>query len=141
MDYVMSNSRDTQVHQETPVTTPIRRWTKPEQGKVKVNVDGSFVIHGRYAGAGWVIRDDQGAYCLSGSSRLTQASSPIQADALALLHAIEAIWCRGYRNVTIEGDCKALFDSINLRSRDIRIENIIVNIHSWADIFSHILFS
>ncbi|KAL1212169.1 hypothetical protein V5N11_028790 [Cardamine amara subsp. amara] len=94
-----------------------------------------------HIGAGWIIRDERGLFKLARSTRLTQAALPIQAKALALLHALQSAWCRGYRKVVMEGDCKPLFDIITQQSIDVNIDSIVIDIRSWVDRFSSISFS
>lgn len=89
---------------------------------------------------GWIIRDDKGDYQLAGRSRLRQASSPLEAEGLVLLHAVQSSWCRGYRRVIFEGDCKVLFDILHNRTTFISMEHLITDIRSRADQFSENYF-
>lgn len=48
------------------------QWKSPPAGIFKVNYDGSlFLLQGSIS-AVWIIRDSQGTYLLSGSSKLKQ---------------------------------------------------------------------
>lgn len=107
----------------------------------KVNVDGSFNYHTRRTCAGWILRDDEGLYCLAGTSQLHQASTPLEAEGIALLHALQSSWCRGYRRLIMEGDSKTLFDILHGNFTFASVEHLITDIRSWADHFKEISFS
>ncbi|XP_010430818.1 PREDICTED: uncharacterized protein LOC104715064 [Camelina sativa] len=123
------------------VHSPSSQWTLPTTEVVKVNFDGSFHSHNGSIGVGWIIHGDKGTYLLSRSSKLKQASNPLWTERLALLHAIQSTWCCGYRKVILEGDCKALDDLLHRRTTSITMENLLVDIRSWADLFAEISFS
>lgn len=106
----------------------------------KVNVDGSFNYHTQRTGAGWIIRDDDGSYYLAGTSQLQQASTPLEAEGIALLHALQSSWYRGYMRLIMEGDCKTLFDILHGNITFASMEHLITDIRSWADRFTEISF-
>lgn len=103
----------------------------------------SFHINRSDIGAGWIIRNSNGFHCLSGSSRLKQASTLLQAEGIALLHANDAMqsaWCRGYKSIVMEGDCHVLHDLISHKTTNITMYNLIVDISSWVNRFEDITF-
>ena len=61
---------------EVDVTT--RRWTKPPDGSVKLNVDGSFSESPSTGGAGMVLRDHTGDVIVSACRFLSHCQSPLE---------------------------------------------------------------
>ena len=49
---------------------PVRkRWTPPQNGWLKCNIDGSYVDSFTPSTAGWVIRDSNGYYLVAGQAK------------------------------------------------------------------------
>jgi len=90
---------------------------------------------------GWVIRDHEGVPKAWGSSLLKLTTSPLEAEALALLCSLQQAWIRGFTKVYFEGDCKILIDSINNESIDSSITGIYADIKFWAAKFKEVYFS
>lgn len=119
----------------------INHWIPPPPSMVKVNVNGTFKHQTGNIGAGWIIRDEKGTYLLSGSSKLKQGSNSLEAKGIALLHALQSNWCRGYRMIIMDGDCTVLNGLLHKRSKHTAMENLLVDIRSWADHFTNISFT
>ncbi|KAL1225455.1 hypothetical protein V5N11_009106 [Cardamine amara subsp. amara] len=130
------------ITQAGPTTIPPSNvnpsWQPPPSGSFKCNVDASFHYNLDYIGVSWVLRDDLGMYKLSGSLQRKQGSNSLEAEAMALLHAIKALWCRGYRNVIMEVDCRNLYDLLHNHSVNASITPILSDIRSWADHYTNI---
>jgi len=67
-----------------------RRWQRPQQGVLKLNVDGSFKIQEASGGWGYVIRDESGAVIQSGWGRKDFACSTLHMEPLACLQGLGA---------------------------------------------------
>lgn len=79
-------------------------WEPPFQGWVKRNFDSSFHRDREDSGIGWIVRDHEGNYILSGSAKVTGAQTILQAEAMSFLSALQLVWIKGWRNVWFEGD-------------------------------------
>lgn len=93
-------------------------------GYHKCNFDASFDLHTTDSLAGWIIRDHLGGAYFWGTISLGSAISPIEAEAKALLVAIQQAWSSGLDHVVFEGgDCKALINTIHGKQEDFTIES------------------
>lgn len=63
----------------------------------------------------------EGTLRLQGSSAIEATCSPLVAEAMAMLMAVQQAHVLGYNNVTFIGDCGELFKSIKLETMDGRI--------------------
>lgn len=79
-------------------------WSKPESPYVKCNFDVGFNVISSHGRGGWIIRDHQGKANAWGSIDLNGATSPLIAEAKALLAAMQQTWIRGFTSVIFEGD-------------------------------------
>ncbi|XVE95312.1 hypothetical protein REPUB_Repub02eG0085700 [Reevesia pubescens] len=59
-------------------------WTRPPEGFLKVNVDGTFDQRSGCAGLGVVCRDYVGNIRFSGATKLVQVKTSMQAEVLAI---------------------------------------------------------
>lgn len=84
----------------------------------------------------WVIRNYEGQPFIWGSATLGVIASPLEAEAKALLLAMQQTWSRGFTSLIFEGYCKILIDSLAKKSVDIRIENLCHDISAWKNRFS-----
>ena len=68
---------------DQPLNLPGKLWTKPPHGWVKLNCDGSVKLQDGSAGAGMVLRDDEGHIVFCACSHLLACDDPIEAEAKA----------------------------------------------------------
>lgn len=108
---------------------------------LKCNVDASFHHNALRIGVGWILRDEHGDFKLAASSCLSQGSNALEAEGMAFLHGLQSVWCRGFRNIIMEIDCKTLIDLLQNHSTMATIDPILVDIRSWADRFNKLSFS
>ncbi|CAA7021092.1 unnamed protein product [Microthlaspi erraticum] len=87
-------------------------WQWPSLGFHKCNFDASYDLHSNLSMAGWIIRDHTGVAFSWGTTNLGMSSSPLEAEAKALLIAMQQAWSLGLDHVIFEGDCKTLIDPI-----------------------------
>lgn len=88
-------------------------WKRPPTGWLKCNYDGSFHSHSEKSNAGWIIRDDTGAYRGSGHAADDKPNSALEGEFQALIMAMQQAWIKGHRNIIFEGDCKDLVNLVN----------------------------
>ncbi|KAH0669263.1 hypothetical protein KY285_023422 [Solanum tuberosum] len=84
-------------------------WQKPEEGRIKLNIDGSFLENNGKSGIGGIARDTNGNF-------LFAFDVPIQckdyniAEALGAQFATKIVKDKGYEKCTIEMDSKIIVD-------------------------------
>ncbi|XP_056864171.1 uncharacterized protein LOC130511277 [Raphanus sativus] len=81
-------------------------WTRPSEGWVKCNVDGSFIQNYLASQAGWIYRDNRGTYRGAVQAMGGQVQNPLECELQAILMAIQHSWSLGYQKVIVESDCK-----------------------------------
>lgn len=119
----------------------VKSWTAPQRDYVKCNFDAGLDLQNLQAKGGWIIRDYEGSPKAWGSMVLHYAGSPLEAEALALLAALQQVWIRGYTNVVMEGDCEILINLVNGAPGILSVANYLLDIHHWASKFVNIQFS
>lgn len=82
----------------------VQSWRKPDEGWVKINVDGSFLPDSEDGGWGAVLRDCSGVVLASGAGNLFNLQSASQAEAMAALQGVKLANVKGHRNVILETD-------------------------------------
>ncbi|XP_048229576.1 uncharacterized protein LOC125370040 [Ricinus communis] len=80
-------------------------WQKPATGKYKLNVDASSSVERGKSGAGFVLRDDAGAWITGVLITRPYIVNPDVAEAWALKEALSRIHAKGMEEVQIETDC------------------------------------
>ena len=78
------------------------RWSLPDKGWVKINVDGA-VNQMQQGGCGGVIRDDNGDFIAGFFFKINNCFS-LLTEIRAMLHGLKLAWDRGFRKVVIESD-------------------------------------
>ncbi|CAA7028978.1 unnamed protein product [Microthlaspi erraticum] len=115
-------------------------WQRPTLGYFKCNFDASYDLHSQQSMAGWIIRDHNGVAFSWGTTNLGVSNSPLEAEAKALLIAMQQTWSLGLDYVVFEGDCKLLIDSLQGNPIDFNIENICWDIDKWRRDFKECVF-
>ncbi|RYR79610.1 hypothetical protein Ahy_A01g004421 [Arachis hypogaea] len=101
--------RNTQNAGDCPI-----RWSRPEEGCIKVNVDCSWFSHKNNAACGSVFRDSEGRF-LKGFSCNLGICSIMHAKLWAVIHGLNIATTNGYHNLVVESDSAA---AINFIKRD-----------------------
>jgi ribonuclease HI len=78
-------------------------WSRPAEGSVSVNVDGSLLGSVHTAGFGGLIRNNAGEF-LGGFYGSATQPNILHAEIMAILHGLELCWSKGYRNVACLSD-------------------------------------
>ncbi|XP_020875826.1 uncharacterized protein LOC110227063 [Arabidopsis lyrata subsp. lyrata] len=116
------------------------KWVRPPPTVFKCNFDAGFDVETHKATGGWIIRDNHGNPKAWGSSKLTHVSSPLEAEAKALLVAMQQVWIRGLKDLQFEGDSEILINAVNGRTIHSDLINLIQDIDYWSSKFSSIQF-
>jgi hypothetical protein len=89
-----------------------KRWTKPHQEFMKINVDASFIEEEKRGGWGFVARNEAGEIECAGAGKIVVVSSPFQAEAIACLHALKCVAEQGIMTIELETDCLNLKNAL-----------------------------
>ncbi|KAL8170434.1 hypothetical protein V2J09_022238 [Rumex salicifolius] len=73
-------------------------WTKPDQGWVKINIDGASRLGSRHAAARGLIRNYGGNWEVSFVANLGYCSA-LEAELWAILHGLDMAWGKGYDRI------------------------------------------
>lgn len=108
------------------------KWEPPPVGWLKCNFDSSFRREDKIGGIGWIVRDEKGHFLKAGMVIQENVTSPLQAEALAFLFALQQIWINGWRRVWFEGGSSELARIINTVVQDHAcLGNILYDIRHW----------
>ena len=76
-------------------------------------VDASWKSNQELAGIGWSLHSKEGIQKIRGSSSIVPTNTSIEAEAMAMLMAVQQIKSLRYENVAFISDCKQLIDELN----------------------------
>lgn len=115
-------------------------WVPPPPGWIKVNVDAAWTCS--KAALAVIARDSQGSFC-NIWARTSSHRSPLQAEAEALLWAVEIAKREKWCHVCFEGDSKICFDALTSASGSSNwsIHASISNIQSLVQCFISFSFA
>ena len=99
---------------------PIEKWKPPEEGWVKVNVDGAISKIGEYGGAGVVFRNHEGTLMGSACHFLPMCKDPAIAKLQACKHAVQLAHEFNANSLHIEMDCKEIVKNRAWRGTSLR---------------------
>jgi|UPI0001D45C66 hypothetical protein len=91
--------------------TQCQKWDKPPVGFLKCNTDVGILDQGAAMGAGFVIRNNEGAVVYCGCWEIIGFFSPTLAEALCLKNVLQFMISQGLSNFLIELDAKIVVDS------------------------------
>ena len=83
------------------------RWERPDQGKLKLNIDGLAQGNSGLAGGGGVLRDDQGNWVLGYSRKIGRTTSFL-AEWWALRDGLHLCLSKNHLDVEVELDAKII---------------------------------
>ncbi|RYR58930.1 hypothetical protein Ahy_A05g024789 [Arachis hypogaea] len=83
------------------------RWSRPEEGCIKVNVDGSWFSHKQD-----VFRDSKGRFLKGFSCNLGNCSI-MHAELWAVIHGLNIATTNGYHNLVVKSDSATAINFIN----------------------------
>ncbi|XP_035545034.1 uncharacterized protein LOC118348152 [Juglans regia] len=88
------------------------RWLPPEQGMLKLNVDGAVFANQRRARVGVILRDDKGGVILLACKKENEINDPLEIELLAILRGLQICLPLGIPQLVIESDYLLLVDEI-----------------------------
>ncbi|KAK4278488.1 hypothetical protein QN277_016327 [Acacia crassicarpa] len=88
------------------------KWVPPDEGWVKINVDGAVSRYESRAGCGGVIRDRSGEW-VAGFTHFLGSCSVFQAEEWAILKGLSLAWDLGLRRIILESDAKEVLDMLD----------------------------
>jgi ribonuclease HI len=101
-----------------PEKPPDKHWELPPIGWVKLNCDGSVKLENGSAGAGMVLRDENGHIIFSACRQLLNCSDPLEAEAMACEEGLRLAMQRSDSPITVELNCSVLVDAIKEKNQD-----------------------
>jgi hypothetical protein len=93
--------------------TQCQKWDRPPVGFLKCNTGAGILDQGAAMGAGFVIRNNEGAVVYRGRWKIIGFFSPTLAEALCLENVLQFMISQGLSNFLIELDAKIVVDGIN----------------------------
>ena len=123
---------------ELPETGSLTEWVAPEEGILKINVDGAFSDTG--AGIGVVVRDHQGQVEALMAERVSEALNAEHVECLAFLKALQFAKDFDISHLILEGDALGIIQRINSTSLELSVlGNLIRGIRDvLKDFCSHV---
>jgi ribonuclease HI len=95
------------------------KWSRPQVGMLKINVDGGFIKDYAKGSWGYVIRNDEGEVIQAGAGKIAHALQPCQTELMACIQGIKAAMHLGVHRVVLETD--ALIVTQALQTTDFRL--------------------
>ena len=83
-------------------------WSPPPEDFLKINSDGAFREMTRSGGWGFILRNEMGKALIAGAGPLHDIANPLQAEAMAMYHAIQEVARMGCQNLILETDASIL---------------------------------
>ncbi|KAK8617283.1 hypothetical protein V6N13_080200 [Hibiscus sabdariffa] len=80
------------------------KWTKPNLGQIKINVDGAWIAERRVAAIGVIARDQHGMMIDGCALLMNGAHSAETVEACAFATGVRLAVDKGWENAIIEGD-------------------------------------
>jgi ribonuclease HI len=81
-----------------------QRWTRPPEGLLKANCDGSFFLKSKKGGWGFIIRDHQGKAIIVGSGSISAVHDVECTEGQACVAALQAASNEGIPRLIWETD-------------------------------------
>ncbi|CAM8982011.1 unnamed protein product [Rhodiola kirilowii] len=114
-EYVYQQARSIQTGEQKLTVTDLSegvRWSKPERGTVKVNVDGAWDRISHRAGVGILCRDDEGLARFAAAHPVSGIKACVEVEQAALAKAMEMAEREKLIRVTFETDSAQVFNSL-----------------------------
>ena len=116
------------------------RWRRPDQGKLKLNIDGSAQGNSGLAGGGGVLRDNRGNWVLGYSRKIERTTSSL-AEWWALRDGLHLCLSKNHLDVVVELDLEIIVDALTTTQQlDQPVSLLMGDCRSMATRFNHIQF-
>lgn len=109
-EWISGNSE--QSPQPAPVSQRNVKWIPPPPGTFKCNIDAAWDDHREHCGVGWFLRDDKGQVRWYGAKVYPKLLSCLEAEAAALVWAMNCVDNLGFKEVLFESDSKFLIQAV-----------------------------
>jgi hypothetical protein len=142
---INSTSKHSQAHisnnqRHNRTTSDNKRWTRPDNNKIKINCDANLAVEGRW-GLGASFRDADGALLLAAAWVTPGSNDPTLAEAYAVYKAILLAIEHGLQEVIIESDNSTIINLINNGGNPrLYLGNVVNGIWRNTNSFSHWCF-
>jgi ribonuclease HI len=113
--------------------TDLQKWKPPDQGWLKVNVDGSYIAETGQASIGVVIRDHTGQAVLAAGKNFQNCCDAQESEALAAKEGarLAAQWCN--KPVIFESDCTTITHAIQSKEQHLsQLKSILHDFNLYA---------
>ncbi|KAL6225062.1 hypothetical protein ACLB2K_003914 [Fragaria x ananassa] len=108
-------------------SSSFRKWEKPENGFLKLNIDAAIDIHKGIFGTGAVVRDEQGKCVGVLASPGMGVVDPQACEAVALVNGLHFCAQAGVSKVVIEGDAQNVFAALDDTQEDFSFDGGILD--------------
>ncbi|KAL4347289.1 hypothetical protein GQ457_17G007720 [Hibiscus cannabinus] len=98
--------------------TKTKRWVKPTQGQIKINVDGAWSSATKIATIGVIARDHHGLMINGCAHRVEGSHTTDTVEAMAFAEGVRMALSNGWENAVIEGDAKGIVNRLNATELD-----------------------
>lgn len=104
-----------QISSSTPAHSNLRRkkWTRPPNNVLKLNVDGSFRLENMAGSWGFLIRDSDGDLVLAGRGRVDNLLSAFPSELIACLQGLQSAADLGIGHLILESDAQEVVSALN----------------------------
>ncbi|XP_017221643.1 uncharacterized protein LOC108198399 [Daucus carota subsp. sativus] len=107
------NNSGSEKQQHSDTNYNLQKWTPPEVGMYKVNVDASWFPGAETFSIGMVLRDSAGCFIEGRSLTLQDTEDVLEAESIGVREALSWVMSRTERKVIVETDSKSTADAIN----------------------------
>nr|GMC47434.1 uncharacterized protein LOC109164833 [Ipomoea batatas] len=117
------------------------KWTKPEPGWLKINVDAALDVRKGGMGLGWVIRDANGIFKAARAVPVTGVCSPTEAETMAIRELLSWLKDQSPSQVLIETDALKVVQGLNSCSFDSAFDLLLCDVRDLLRSFSSTFIS
>ncbi|KAK1615768.1 hypothetical protein QYE76_021285 [Lolium multiflorum] len=90
----------------------VRQWVRPPRGRLKLNVDGSYVMQTGEGGVGMILRDEEGAVVFAACRYMPACTSSLEAELAACDEGMRLALCWANKPFDLETDCLTAVNEI-----------------------------
>lgn len=114
------------------------RWSRPEVGWLKLNVDAAMDNQTRTMGFGWVLRNDVGTFIAAANVPWKGIYTPREAEAFALKEALSWLKSHGFERVQVKTDAMLVVQGLHSELKDSAFDLILHDVKDILGLFSQV---